>query len=132
MNTDHAFPCKIMELVSSPNTFYFEFCRKAMPKELTNTQEIITSGEKFVVTMTPYEAKSMLVMLDQAVMKYEASFGSLKCPIDNVDKTEDGNGGQPRYPPYNWIEWWATTLPTLQLDRMVGNKKTLPTLHFYR
>ncbi|RKZ39495.1 MAG: hypothetical protein DRR16_20240 [Candidatus Parabeggiatoa sp. nov. 3] len=87
MNTDHAFLCKTMELASSPNAFYFEFCRKAMPKELTNTQEIITSGEKFVITITPSQAKSMLVMLDQAVMKYEATFGSLKCPIDNVDKT---------------------------------------------
>ncbi len=31
------------------------------------------SGEKLVVTMTPNQAKSLLVMLDKAVMKYEAT-----------------------------------------------------------
>jgi hypothetical protein len=87
MNTDNAFQYKIMELASSSNEFYFKFLRKAIPDELTNTFENIKSEDKLVVTMTPNQAKSLLVMLDKAVMKYEATFGSLKLPIDDVDKT---------------------------------------------
>jgi hypothetical protein len=75
-----------MELASSPNEFYFEFWRKAIPDELTNTFENLTSDNKLVVKMTPNQAKYLLLMLDKAVMKYEATFGSLKLPIDNVDK----------------------------------------------
>ncbi len=78
-----------MGLASSPHEFYFEFWRKAMPEELHFTQENTKSGEKWVVTMAPNQAKSLLVMLEKAVMKYEATFGSLKLPIDNVDKTLD-------------------------------------------
>jgi hypothetical protein len=74
MNIDKSFQCQTMGLASSPDEFYFEF-----------TQENIK--EKLLVTMTPNQAKSLLVMLDKAVMKYEATFGSLKLPIDNVAKT---------------------------------------------
>jgi hypothetical protein len=78
MNTDKYFQCKTMELASSANEFSFEFWQRAQNKY---------RAEKLVITMTPNQAKSLLVMLDKAVMKYEEAFGLLSVPIGHVDKT---------------------------------------------